>query len=243
MTHAIRIAASAWALVAALPAAAQADVTAGVELATDENRRGLSWSAGRVAPSADIAATLGAWEASGRIVALRGSPRHAGADMVADLQLAGAWELGPVRLRGRGIAHVFAGARGRQDYVEVGGDATYAIGPLQIDGGVLVAPAQRAVGGTNVYVFAGAAAGLPGTPVTLSAGIGHTTGGSGARADRLRPGGAYTDWRLGAEFNRARLTLALDYVGTDIGSGSAILPVGDPVHAGDRIVARARLAL
>lgn len=243
MISAIRITVSACALAAALPAAAQADVTAGVELATDENRRGLSWSAGRVAPSADISATLGALEASGRIVALRGSPRHGGADMVADLQIASGWDLGPVRLRGRGIAHVFAGARGRQDYVEVGGDAAYAIGPLQIDGGVLVAPAQRAVGGSNVHLFAGAAAGLPGTPVTLSAGIGHTNGGSGARADRLRPGGDYTDWRLGAEFNRARLTLALDYVGTDISSDRAIALIGDPAHSGDRVVARARLAL
>ena len=228
------------------PAAAQAigpAVTGGVEIASDENRRGLSWSAGRAAPSADLAGTIGAIDLSARIAGLRGSPRHGGADAVADLGLAAGGHVGAVRVRARGIAHLFAGADAGLDYVEVGADAAYTIGPLRIDGGLLFAPAQRAIGGPNTYVFAGAAAGIPATPITIAAGLGRSMGPEDRlRSDRLRPGGDYTDWRIGAELNRDRWTLALDYVGTDVSRRAARAPIADGAHAGDRIVARARLS-
>lgn len=228
------------------PAAAQATgpaVTGGVEIASDENRRGLSWSGGRAAPSADLAGAIGAIDLSARIAGLRGSPRHGLADAVADLGLAAGGDVGAVRVRARGIAHLFAGADAGLDYVELGADAAYAIGPLRVDGGVLFAPAQRAIGGPNTYVFAGASAGVPATPVTIAAGLGRSIGPEGRlRSDRLRPGGDYTDWRIGAELNRDRWMLAIDYVGTDVSQRLVRAPIGDGAHAGDRIVARARLS-
>ncbi|TKW75011.1 MAG: hypothetical protein DI610_05020 [Staphylococcus hominis] len=237
-----RAVAAAMLLCGGAPAWAQA-IGGGVDVATDENRRGLSWSDGRVSPSADLFATLGGFEASARVASLRGSARHGGADAVGDLSVGHRWMLGPVNLRAQGIAHLFAGADGRQDFVEGGVDADYAIGPLQLGAGGLVAPAQRAVGGTNWHLFASAAAAVPGTPVTVNAGVGRTSGPDDrARADRLRPGGDYTNWRLGAEYNQLRWSLALDYIGSDVDM-SRIGPLGDRWDdASDRLVARARLS-
>ncbi len=239
----------------ATPAAAQVATTIGVEGASDENRRGLSWSGGRAAASADVLASRGAVDASARIVAIRGSDRHGGADAVADLSLGSGWDVGALRLRAHGQAHLFAGARGGMDYVEFGGSAGYGYGPLYLTAGASYAPAQRAIGGSNLYLHANAGAGIPGTPLTLLADLGHSSGtvDDPFRAQRLRPGGAYTDWRLGVEHRRDRLTIGLDYVGTDIARGQppgsfapgsfAPSPFADVRHAGDRIVGRVRLGL
>lgn len=225
------------------PAAAQLTTSAGVEAAIDENRRGLSWSEGRAVASADARIASGALDASARIVTTRGADRHAGADVVADLVVGSGWDVGAVRLRAQAAGHLFAGARGRMDYVEFGGSAGYGYGPLYLTGGASYAPAQRAIGGSNLYLYANASAGIPGTPLTVLADLGHSSGAVNdpVRAQQLRPGGAYTDWRLGVEHRRDRLTFGLDYVGTDISRADAFGPFADARHAGDRIVGRARL--
>lgn len=239
MPRAGRAAAAALTLCAGAPAHGQA---IGVEIASDENRRGLSWSGGRTTAAADVFAAAGGFEASARLAALRASTRHGGADLVADIAAGHRWNLGAVSLRVQGVAHLFAGAAGRQDFAEFGADAGYAIGPLQLTAGALVAPAQRAVGGANTHLFASARAGVPGTPVTVSAGIGRSIGPDDrARSGRLRPGGDYTDWRLGAEYVRSGWSLALDYVGTDVGSDPTTSPRDRRDDAADRVVARARL--
>jgi hypothetical protein len=230
-------------MLAAMPAAAQQRPVIGVELNSDENRRGLSWSGGRVSPSADIFVTNGPFEASGRVVALRESDRHGGAGVVGDLTLGAGTRLGPVTVRGRVTGHVFGGAAFDADYVELGGSAAYTLGPVQVDAGADYAPSQDAIGGDNLYIHAGAQAGIPGTPWTLSAGVGHSSGqvDNAFRAARLRPGGDYSDWRLGVEHVTGPVTLGLDYVGTDVSErdASAFL-LADARHSGDRIVGRVR---
>ncbi|WP_294236153.1 TorF family putative porin [uncultured Sphingomonas sp.] len=227
----------------ASPLLAQERPLLGVELNSDENRRGLSWSGGRLSPSADIFASQGPIEASGRIVALRDSARHGGADVVGDLSLGASTLVGPVTLRGRVTGHLFGGAGFDADYVELGGSAAYTLGPVQVDAGADYAPSQSAIGGDNLYLHAGAQTGIPGTPWTVLAGIGRSTGTTDdpARAARLRPGGEYTDWRLGVEHITGPVTLGLDYVGTDVSERAAsIYPLADARHAGDRIVGRVR---
>ncbi|WP_033922097.1 TorF family putative porin [Sphingomonas sp. 37zxx] len=241
----IAIAASAVAFVNAAPAMAQDRPSIGFEAATDEARRGLSWSEGRAAVSADASGTIGPVEASARVVTLRDSVRHDGAWSVADLRLGTATDIGAVQLRAGATAHLFAGARSKMDYVELGASASYTYGPAQLTGGVELAPSQDAIGGGNVHLYANADAGIPGTPFTLIAGVGHSSGSVNdpIRAQRLRPVGSYANWRLGVEHRRGPLTLGLDYLGTDIDRADAFGPFADARHSGDRLVGRVRFAL
>jgi len=192
----MRISLAAALLVAPTSATAQS-ISGAVEATNDEVRRGLSWSQGRASASADATATIGPVDASVRVAALRGSSRHADADAVADLSLATGWDLGAVRVRATAVGHLFTGADRSMDYVELGGAATYTLGPVRASAGALYAPSQRAIGGSNLYLYAGADAGIPGTPLTAIVQLGRSSGDvdDPVRAQRLRPGGRYMDWR------------------------------------------------
>jgi hypothetical protein len=237
----MRISLAAALLIAPTSAAAQS-ISGAVEATNDEVRRGLSWSQGRASASADATATIGPVDASVRVAALRGSSRHADADAVADLSLATGWDLGAVRVRATAVGHLFTGADRSMDYVELGGAATYTLGPVRASAGALYAPSQRAIGGSNLYLYAGADAGIPGTPLTAIVQLGRSSGDvdDPVRAQRLRPGGRYMDWRLGVEHRRGALTLGVDYLGTDVSRRQAFGPFADAAHAGDRIVGRVR---
>ncbi|MBB4619059.1 TorF family putative porin [Sphingomonas abaci] len=215
---------------------------AGVAVATDERRRGLSWSGGRAVIAGEAAATIGAVTGAARITALRGGARADGADAVADLSLTGGIDAGGFRIEAGGVAHLFGGARTRMDYGELTLAARYAFGPAQFEAGIDYAPDQAAIGGDNAYVHAGATAGIPGTPWTVLAGAGRSFGGSGdPRADRLRPGGDYGDWRIGVEHVRGPLVLGLTYTGTDLSDDRLPSRFADRANSGDRLTASARL--
>jgi len=237
----MRISLAAALLIAPTSAAAQS-ISGAVEATNDEVRRGLSWSQGRASASADATATIGPVDASVRVAALRGSSRHADADAVADLSLATGWDLGAVRVRATAVGHLFTGADRSMDYVELGGAATYTLGPVRASAGALYAPSQRAIGGSNLYLYAGADAGIPGTPLTAIVQLGRSSGDvdDPVRAQRLRPSGRYMDWRLGVEHRRGALTLGVDYLGTDVSRRQAFGFFADAAHAGDRIVGRVR---
>jgi len=229
---------------ASLSSAAAQDISGGVELATDENRRGLSWSGGRAAASADAQVSVGIVDASVRVASTRNASRHAEADAVADLELGATTDAGPFRLRGHVTAQLFAGARERMDYIELGARGSYSLGPLQLGIGAVYAPDQRAIGGDNLYLFTAANAGIPRTPLSLSAALGHSSGSTDdpVRAARLRPLGNYTDWRLEVEYNQFPFTIGLDYIGTDFTRRASASPFADPGNSGDRVVGRVRLA-
>ncbi len=234
------------AVLACVPGAVFAQsVDGGVEAATDEVRRGLSWGGGDVSASADARVGLAGLDASVRVAMLRGSARHAGADVVADFVLGKDWDSGPFTIRTEALGHVFGGARQSMNYAEVGLGARYSIGPLQFGAGAWYAPKQASIGGDNLHLRATADAGLPGFPISVFGAIGHTTGDTrDSRSARLRPVGDYTDWKIGAEFNRFPFTLGVDYVGTSIDTANAvsISPFADLRNAGDRVVGRVRLS-
>lgn len=233
------------ATLAALPAQAQADLSAGAELTSDERRRGISWSDGDLSASADASATFGALYASARAAMTRESARHAGADAVFDLEGGTDFDIGLIKLRPYATAHLFTGARDKMDYVEVGANTSFTIGPLQLQSDLAFAPDQSAIGGDNLYVAAGASAGIPTTPITVLTRIGHSSGSvdDPLRAARLRPGGDYTDWRIGAEYVMWPLTLGVDYIGTDIDKDALVAsPYADARNSGDKLIARARIS-
>ncbi|MCK8458282.1 TorF family putative porin [Sphingomonas faeni] len=226
------------------PAFAQDAGSVTLEMMSEEERRGLSWSEGRAALAGDIRVSRGPLDASARVVTLRNSVRHGGADAVVDLSVGTDWDLGAVRIRTDATGHAFAGARGRMDYVEAGVSASYAYGPLYATVGVIGAPSQRAIGGSNVYVYTNANAGIPGTPLTMLAEVGHSSGSvrDPIRVERLRPGGSYTNWRLGLEHRRDRLTIGVDYIGTDVSRTAIASRFADRRNAGDRIVGRVQVS-
>lgn len=223
-----------------VPAASQ-NLDVGLEASTNEVRRGLSWSQDRASISGDAIVTSGQFEVFTRVAALRSSKRHDGSDAVLDLSVGHWWDLGAVRLRADATGHLFVGAQSNMDFAEIGLSASYSYGPLELTGGAALAPSQSAIGGNNLHLFVAAQSGIPSTPLTLNGRFGRSTGtvDDTARAQRLRPGGGYMDWRLGIEHRRQELSLGIEYVGTD---ASLAVPSEHHTHFGDQIIAKVRLA-
>jgi len=219
-----------------------------LEGVTDQRERGLSWSDGR--PTASLGVTVPASEALAfdlDAVALRNSARHGGADV--------ALEIAP-RYTVRSAGWAFsAGVRGNAflgrsglHYGEVTGEAEYALGPARLVAAVDFAPAQKAIGGSNLHVEARAFVGIPGLPLSAYGGLGHTTGSTrdgarGVNAARLRPGGDYTDYHLGLEHTISSLALGARYSDTSISAREVdrLSPFYDR-HTGSRLVAYIRFA-
>ncbi|WP_363181692.1 TorF family putative porin [Sphingomonas quercus] len=232
-------------LAAAAPGWAAPDLSFAAGIATDERRSGLSWSGGRAAASTMVGLGLGDLRLDARAVAARNSVRHGGADAVVDVSGGYGRSFGGLRVDGWVTGHVFAGGREALDYMEIGAQGGWLIGPAQLDLTASYAPDQAAIGGDNLRLGARAGVAVIGTPFALSAAAGHSSGDTDdpRRAARLRPAGGYWDWRIGGSWTRGPISVALDYVGTDIRRRRAIAsPFADPGHAGDAVVARLGLS-
>ena len=229
----------------ALPATAQyaSGPTITIEAASDERRRGLSWSDGdpvlRGALSVPIAEGL---SLDGAATTLWGSDRHGGADAVLDLSASYARQLGGFRLTAEGRYHLFPGASRANDegwgYGEVGASADFLIGPASLDLSASYAPRQSAIGGDNLYLSASAATVIPGTPLTVSARLGRSSGDvrNPLRATRLRPDGVYWDHGVSIDYTKGRWSTALRYANSSIDG-----PGRD--HAGATLVGSVSLTL
>lgn len=228
----------------ALPAAAQyaAGPTITLEAASDERRRGLSWSEGepvlRGSVSVPIAPGL---SLDGAATTLWGSDRHGGADAAIDLGGTYARQLGGFRLTAEGRYHLFPGAIDRGagwSYGEVGAIAGFSLGPASVDLGARYAPRQSGIGGDNLYLSSSAAIGIPGTPLTLSGHVGRSSGDARdpVRAARLRPTGNYWDHGVALDWYRGRWSAGLRYADTD-------MDTSDTAHAGASLIARVGVTL
>jgi uncharacterized protein (TIGR02001 family) len=189
-----------------------------LELASDERRRGVSWSDGEpvvragvsvlVTPEVSIDATA---------VSLWGSSRHGGADAVVDVQAGYSRQFGGWRLTADATYRLFPGASD-QGYAEIGGSAGFLIGPAGIDLFTRYAPRQSAIGGDNLYMGTALTVGLPGTPFTLSGHIGRSSGTvrDPGRAERLRPDGRYWDHGLALDYRKGPWLAGLRYANSSI---------------------------
>lgn len=209
----------------------------GAEASTDLRRRGLGWSDGKPAIEAFGSLPLGGGfsiEAAGAV--LRNSPRHGGADLLVDGALRYTWTSDAWSVSGQVQGLGFIGASG-QNYVNLRGAVARTIGPVQVQVATDWAPPQSAIGGSNLYIAGRASAGIPGTPITLGAGIGHSMGrdDNSGRAARLRPGGDYTDFRLDADYIRGPFALGISLTATSIAQTPATL------NSGTRLLLRASL--
>jgi uncharacterized protein (TIGR02001 family) len=236
-------------VVAALPAQAQSETersTLSVELTTDDRQRGISWSEGDVSLRGSATIPLGGqgFSVTGSVSSLNDSPRHGGAAVGIDVGASYAQYLGPLRVDAGVTGHFFPGSDRALSYVELGGGAGFALGPVQLDGFARYAPDQSSIGGDNFYVGAEGRMGIPVTPFTVIAGIGHSSGSvdNVLRAARLRPGGSYTDWRLGVEHVTGPLVVGIDYVDTDISDRAIVAsPYANGHDVDSRLLARVGL--
>jgi uncharacterized protein (TIGR02001 family) len=94
---------------------------------------------------------------------------------------------------------------------------SHTLGPVTAKATVNWAPKQKALALNqvgpkldNVYLAGDLSAGVPGTPISLSAHLGHTWGPSW-----LSIGNKYTDWGLGATYTYKALTMGVQYVDTN----------------------------
>lgn len=123
-----------------------------------------------------------------------------------------------------------AGDLTSSDFVEPYFSVSHTFGPLSAKATINYAPKQKALkldqgqsrpvlpSNDNVYIAGDFGLGIPKTPISLSAHIGHSFGPSW-----LVIGNEYTDWNLGASVTWKALTFGVSYVDTD---GSFITPSG-----------------
>lgn len=102
---------------------------------------------------------------------------------------------------------------GDSDYVEPYASVTAALGPVEATVGAAYAPEQgTALASDNIYVYGGLGAGIPDTPISLSAQLGYSEGSLDYGS------GGYMDWSLGASVSYDILTFGIAYVDTDLPS-------------------------
>ena len=122
------------------------------------------------------------------------------------------------------------------DYFEPYASVSTTFGPVSAKLGVAYAWDQKALGSEdNLYVFTDLGAGIPNTPVSLSAHLGYADGvQSPERLTGSGTGGGF-DWSLGATYNITdKLSLGASYVGVE---GNSIDEFSD-----DTIVGTLKLA-
>ncbi len=108
------------------------------------------------------------------------------------------------------------GAAGPSDYFEPYASVSGSIGPVELTSGIAYAWSQDSLGNSdNVYIYTGASAGIPNTPITLNANIGINEGSLGNPAGIVGVDD-YVDWMLGVDWAiTENLTATLAYTDTD----------------------------
>ncbi|WP_070156602.1 TorF family putative porin [Sphingobium phenoxybenzoativorans] len=208
-----------------------------LEAASDERRRGLSWSEGdpivRGGLSLPVTHDL---TLDTNISTLSDGKRHGDAAVVIDLRAAYARQIGAWRLAAEGSYHAFPGASG-QGYGELGLTGGILLGPASLDLLAQYAPRQAAIGGDNLYLGAKLGVGIPGTPLTLSGHAGHSSGDTrnAIRAARLRPNGSYWDHGVALNYHKGLWTAGLGYANSSIDRAA-------DRHAGATVIGRFGIA-
>lgn len=108
------------------------------------------------------------------------------------------------------------GAAGPSDYFEPYASVAGSIGPVEIKSGIAYAWSQDSLGNSdNVYIYTGASAGIPNTPITVNANIGLNEGSLGNPAG-IVGANDYIDWMIGADWAITNnLTATLAYTDTN----------------------------
>jgi uncharacterized protein (TIGR02001 family) len=199
-------------------------ITGGATLVTDYRFRGISQTDKRFA----IQGTLGVSHESGLYATVWGSSIDdyvaAGADAEIDLIAGYRHTWGGTTLDLGVLYYYYPGSGGANtDFVEPYVSIAHTFGPATAKLTANYAPSQSALtigngNEDNFYLAGDLSVGIPNTPVTVAAHLGHSFGPS-----YLTIGDEYTDWALSAAFVWRNLSFGVAYVDTD---GTFITPSG-----------------
>jgi uncharacterized protein (TIGR02001 family) len=184
------------------------DLSSTVSIVSDYRFRGISLSNRNPAAQASVdvehksGVYAGVWASN--------IARYGGAKVEVDLYAGWRRSLGPVDLDVGATAYLYPSGR-NVNYVEVYGFIGKTIGPAELKGGLIYTPSQANIGGSdNLYLTSKARVGLPGTPVTVTGGVGFEDGPlAGLDGDKW-------DWSLGGEYSLSAVTFGLQYTDTDV---------------------------
>lgn len=209
-------------LAAASPAPAQTDqpkavtLDGNLTLTSDYRFRGLSRSDRdpAVQGTVNVASRSGLY--AGGFASSVGRYVVDGADAEIDLYAGVRRTLGGTVLDGGLLYYAYPGARRSSGSFEPYLSASHTLGPVTARAGGTIAWKQRALGlapgerRSGLYGYGELSAGIPTTPLTLTARLGRSF-----RATQATFGERYTDWTLSATYTRGRLSATAAYVDTD----------------------------
>ncbi|MBA4162542.1 MAG: hypothetical protein C0515_10805 [Novosphingobium sp.] len=187
---------------------------------TDYRWRGLSYSGGDVAIQGSIQVT----HSSGFYAGTWGSSFEQDAPDVygsAEVDLYAGWS---GELASGLTADVGAtwytypnGTFGKASFVEPYASLSTTLGPVTAKAGVNYAWKQDALGGDdNVYLYTDLSSGVPGTPVTLNARLGYTSGALSPKLLTLTSLDGGFDYSVGATASITKnLSVGVSYIGVD----------------------------
>jgi uncharacterized protein (TIGR02001 family) len=184
------------------------DVSGSVTLLSDYRFRGISRSDGDPALQAQLTLSLpSGLYAGARGTTLKGLTNRADAEF--DLYAGYSIPLGLGSSVDTGlIYYAFPGAGRRSGYFEPYASVSHTLGPVEATLGAKYAPEQGAIGSDDrLYLFGEVEAGIPATPLTLTAQAGRQDAG------RL---GRYWNWSVGARYAVGPVEAGLRYVDTDL---------------------------
>jgi uncharacterized protein (TIGR02001 family) len=215
-------------LALALPARAQEPDGGGpafsgtAALVSDYRFRGLSLSGRGPAVQGSLQVTTsrgffaGAWGSS--IADFNGA--------TTEVDVYGGWTgpVGPLTATIGATGYLYPGGTGTSS-AELYGSLAASAGPAQLTLGFAWAPAQPSLSASSRYLYGAASAGIPGTLLTLKAGLGHEQGGfvtdlSGRTSAKL-------DWLVGMDLVARSLTLGAALVGTNLPERDGVNAAGD----------------
>lgn len=207
------------------------EVAGSVALVSDYRFRGVSQSNKEMAVQGGVSVThesglyVGTWGSN-----LAGWGTFGGSNMELDIYGGFAKEFSGVKVDVGLTWYMYPGGADLTDFAEPYVKVSGTVGPASLLAGVAYAPKQEALGNfsntpqsrgqseDNLYLWTDASVGVPGTPLTLKAHLGHSNGnpGLGPNGTSVTPTGEYWDWSLGADAAVGPLTLGVSYIDTDI---------------------------
>jgi uncharacterized protein (TIGR02001 family) len=239
-----RIASAALLLMAATPALAQEEepappvtVSGSAALVSDYRFRGVSQTDKEMAVQAGFTVShesgfyIGTWGSN-----LAGWGTFGGSNMELDIYGGFKTEIGSGIAVDVGLTwYMYPGGLDTTDFAEPYAKVSGSLGPVSVLAGAAYAPKQKALGNfsntpqsagqseDNLYLWTDVSAAIPGTPVTLKAHLGASSGnpGLGPNGTSLSPTGDYADWSLGADVAVGPLTLGVSYVDTSISAADS----------------------